>query len=74
MVEQALTRLANAFDATTRAGGGTLNGLRQRIQERIALVARELIAGIDASNAAPRGRRGGGAAPSPCAPAAPSVP
>jgi hypothetical protein len=59
MLERSLHDLATAFDAIARSTGGDLGGARTAAYARIALVARELIAGINASNTAYRaGRRG----------------
>jgi hypothetical protein len=62
----ALNNVATAFDAIARAPGGDLGGARTAVNDRIVLVARELIAGLAASNAAYRSGRRGPAVRQPC--------
>jgi hypothetical protein len=62
----ALNNLAIAFDAIARAPGGDLGGARAAVNGRIVLAARELIAGLDASDAAYRSGRRGPAMRQPC--------
>jgi hypothetical protein len=66
MLDRALHNLATAFDAIARAPGGDLGGARTAATGRIALVAKELIAGLNASNAAYRAGSRGPAMRQPC--------
>lgn len=52
MLEGALHNLQTAFDALARAGGGDLGGFRARMNTDIATAASDLLAAIDAANAA----------------------
>jgi hypothetical protein len=52
MLEGALHNLHTAFDTLTRSGAGDLGGFRTRMSTDIATAASDLIAAIDAANAA----------------------
>lgn len=52
MLEGALHNLQTAFDSLARSGGGNLGGFRARMNTDIATAASDLIAAIDAANAA----------------------
>ncbi len=52
MLEGALHNLQTAFDALARAGGGDLGGFCARMNTDIATAASDLLAAIDAANAA----------------------
>jgi hypothetical protein len=66
MLSRALQNLGTAFDAIARSPGGDLGGSRRSANHRIAMVAKELIAGINGSNAAYRAGRRGPFTPGPC--------
>ena len=66
MLERALNDLSAAFEGIARSPGGDLGGARTAANGRIALVARELIAGINGSNEAYRAGRRGPFVRSPC--------
>jgi hypothetical protein len=59
-LEIALNNLKTAFDTLARAPGGDLGGFRAKANNGIAAAANDIIAGINAANAAFRGRRGRG--------------
>jgi hypothetical protein len=60
MLEATLTLLRVAFDSLADVRGGDLGGYRAKVNNDIAIAARDLITAINAANA---GFVGGGAAP-----------
>jgi uncharacterized membrane protein len=66
MLERALINLHTAWDSIARSPGGDLGGARTAANAKIALVAKELVAGLNGSNAAYRAGRRGPAMRQPC--------